>query len=99
MNSRISLALLGISVVSSTAYAHELTVNIEPISVIPEGVAVEIDGVPTDLDRNPPTGAGYQGKIALPASVWANDYLVVARWPTPSSRAIMLRIARDTPPA
>lgn len=99
MSRRLVLALLGIIAAGPTALAQNLTVNIEPVSAIPETVAIEIDGVPTDLNRYPPTGAGYQGKIALPTSVWANTYLVVARWPAPANKAITLRIARDTPAA
>lgn len=97
MNFRIALSLVGIMIAGSAVHAQDLTVNIEPVSLIPEGVAIEINGVPKDLYRHPPTGAGYQGKIALPTTVWADNYLVVARWPTPSNKAIMLRIARDTP--
>ena len=99
MSRRLVLAFLCIIVAGPAVLAQDLTVNIEPVSAIPETVAIEIDGVPTDLNRQPPTGAGYQGKIALPASVWANTYLVVARWPAPANKAITLRIARDAPPA
>jgi hypothetical protein len=93
----ILLATAGLAFVASVAQAQNLTVNIEPANKVPHTVAIEVDGVPTDLARQPPAGAGYQGTITLPDSVWANNYLVVARWPG-VDQGITLRISRDTPP-